>query len=169
MTRSDEGPERSEIPNNWDVIRDTVVEGDDGDAPEAEAVFEGSACPPKINLLAASWADAVVVLAVCTAALLCLNAAGHQENLIALPWAATLGLVWWTAAAAILVTIRQGTPGMLLAGVHFSGRIAPRRVGAVVVAAALSSVLVGLPGLLGARLSPLALAGGSALESVPVD
>ncbi len=167
MTRVEEGPEQSEIPNNWDVIRESA--DDDGLGGELESTIETPASPPKINLFASSWADAVVALAVCTVALLGLNATGHQGNLVALPWAATLGVVWWTVAATALVTIRQGTPGMLLAGVHFSSRVAPRRVGIVVVTAALCSILAGLPGLLGARHSPLALAGGSTLESVPVD
>lgn len=167
MTRVEEGPEQSEIPNNWDVIRESA--GDEDLSGEVESTIEEPASPPKINLLASSWADAVVALAVCTAALLGLNATGHQGSLVALPWAAALGIVWWTVAAATLVTIRQGTPGMLLAGIHFSSGVAPRRVGVVVVTAALCSVLAGLPGLLGAKRSPLALAGGSTLESVPVD
>jgi len=168
MTIRDEDTEQGEIPKNWDVLRDDVAGDDAGDDVE-EVLVEESVSLPKIDLLASSWADAVVVLAVCTAALLGLNAAGHGGSLAALPWAAALGLLWWVVATAALVTIRQGTPGMLLAGVHFSDRVDPRRIGVVVVAAMMCSILVGLPGLLGARLSPLALAAGSTLESVPVD
>jgi hypothetical protein len=168
MTSRDEDIEQGEIPQNWDVLRDTVAE--DGAGDEAEnVVVEDAASLPKINLVASSWADAVVILAVCTAALLGVSTAGYGSSLGALPWAAALGLLWWVVAAAALVTIRQGTPGMLLAGVHFSDRVEPRRLAAVVVTAVACSILVGLPGLLGPRRSPLALAAGSALESVPVD
>ena len=168
MTLRDEGTEQGEIPKNWDVLRDGVAEDDTGDEVE-DVLVEEATSMPKINLLASSWADAVVVLAVCTAALLGLNAAGHGGSLAALPWAAALGFLWWVVAATALVTIRQGTPGMLLAGVHFSERVDPRRIGAVVVTAVVCSILGGLPGLLGPRRSPLALAAGSTLESVPVD
>lgn len=168
MTHRDEDIEQGEIPKNWDVLRDVVAEGDPGEEVE-DVLVDGATSLPRINILASSWADAVVVLAVCTAALLGLGAAGHDGGLVALPWAAALGLLWWVAAAATLVTIRQGTPGMLLAGIQFSERIGPRRIGAVVVTAVLCSVLAGLPGLLGARRSPLALAAGATLKSVPVD
>lgn len=168
MTVHDEDTERGEIPKNWDVLRDDVAGDDAGDDVE-EVVVEESVSLPKIDLLASSWADAVVVLAVCTAALLGLGATGDGGGLAALPWAAALGLLWWVVATAALVTIRQGTPGMLLAGVHFSERVDPRRIWVVVMAAMVCSILVGLPGLLGARRSPLALAAGATLESVPVD
>lgn len=168
MTVHDEDTERGEIPKNWDVLRDDVAGDDAGDDVE-EVFVEASASLPKIDLLASSWADAVVVLAVCTAALLGLSATGRGGGLAALPWAAALGLLWWVVATAALVTIRQGTPGMLLAGVHFSERVDPRRIWVVVMAAMVCSILVGLPGLLGARRSPLALAAGATLESVPVD
>jgi hypothetical protein len=58
---------------------------------------------------------------------------------------------------------------MLLAGLQFSDRIAPRRIVPVIVTAAVSALLVGFPGLLGAGRSPLAAVGASPLETVPVD
>jgi len=169
MTHRDRDNDQGEIPKNWDVLRDAAADDVAGDDELEVVLVEDTARLPTINLLASSWADAVVVLAVCTAALLGLSAAGHGGSLTALPWAVALGFLWWVVAATALVTIRQGTPGMLLAGVHFSDRIAPGRIGAVVAAAVVCSILLGLPGLLGARRSPLALAAGSTLEAVPVD
>jgi hypothetical protein len=168
MTHHDDDTEQGEIPTNWDVLRDVGAEDGAGEDVE-DAPVEDPSSLPTINLLASAWADAVVALAVCTAALMGLNAAGHSGSLAVLPWAASLGLLWWVVAATVFVTIRQGTPGMLLAGVHFSDRVDPRRVGAVVLAAFVCSILIGLPGLLGARRSPLTLAAGATLESVPVD
>jgi hypothetical protein len=164
--RSDEiPPEEREIPKNWDVLAETPL-ADDSSAGVAAATDSGGE-PPTINLLASSWADAVASLVVCTAALFGLNAAGHNPSLACLPWALALGVVWWLAAAAALILIRQATPGMLLAGVVFSDRVAPGRVAVVIAAAAVSAVLLGLPNLLGPRRSPLALAAASRLEAVP--
>jgi hypothetical protein len=159
-----------EIPTNWDVLADAGDEPSPGhaSAPIAEPPG-GLSLPPTINLVASFWADGVVVLAVLTAALLGLNAAGHREVVAALPFAAILGLAWWLFAAAVLVTIRQGTPGMLLAGIQFADHVAPARVAAVLAVAAIGALLFGLPGLLGAGRSPLALAGGRALEALRAD
>lgn len=155
----------NEIPRNWDILQDSTIEDELPEAPST--VIESSDTPPTINLLASSWADAVVSLGVCTAALFGLNAAGHQPSLTALPWAMALGFAWWLAAAASLVAIRQATPGMLLAGVVFSDRVAPARLAVVIAAAAVSALLLGLPNLLGPRRAPLALAAATRLESIP--
>lgn len=164
--RSDEiSPEEREIPKNWDILQESAL--DDDVSEEPSPVTASSDAPPVINLLAASWADAVVSLGVCTAALFGLNAAGHQPSLTALPWAIALGFAWWLAAAASLIMIRQATPGMLLAGVTFGDRVAPRRVAVVITAAAVSALLLGLPNLLGPRRAPLALAAASRLKPVP--
>lgn len=164
--RSDEiPPEESEIPKNWDILQESTFEEDDsGGVPPTT---DSDRAPPTINLLASSWADAVASLIVCTTALLGLNAAGHNPSLTALPWALALGATWWLAAAAALILIRQATPGMLLAGVVFSDRVAPVRVVVVIAAAVVTALLMGLPNLLGPRRSPLALAAASRLESVP--
>jgi len=170
MTSGEDDHQR-EMPNNWDVLAD--VETDDtapGDVATPGATpAETSAVPPTINLVASFWADGVAVLAVLTAALLALNATGHREVVSAFPFAAALGLAWWLFAAAILVTVRQGTPGMLLAGIQFDDRVAPGRVIGVLAIAAIGALCLGLPGLLGAKHSPLALASGRALEAIPVD
>jgi hypothetical protein len=122
-----------------------------------------------LNAVAAAWGDSVVTLAVCTAALLGLVAAGHGGPLGALGWAAGMAAAWWVFAASILIIIRQGTPGMLLAGVVFAAPVPPRRLSLVLVAAMFHAMLLGLPSLLGASRAPLALAAGSALEAVPTE
>ena len=165
MSGGEKSPLQRQFPKNWDVLRDTDL--DDEITEVLSPASDSASLPPTINVLASSWADAVAVLGVCTAALVGLTALGHHGTLAALPWAAVLGVAWWTAAAAILVVIRQGTPGMLLAGIVFTDRVAPRRLPVVIGAAAFSALLAGLPGLFGARRSPLAFAAASALESIP--
>ena len=165
MSGGEESPQQRPFPKNWDVLRDSDLDDEIMDVPSP--VSDSASLPPTINVLASSWADAVVVLGICTAALVGLAALGHHGSLTALPWAIVLGVVWWTVAAAILVVIRQGTPGMLLAGIQFAGRVAPRRLPVVIGAAALSALLAGLPGLFGARRSLLAFAAASELESIP--
>ncbi|MEE4270988.1 MAG: hypothetical protein V2I67_04915 [Thermoanaerobaculales bacterium] len=156
---------RRGFPGDWDVLAD-----DEETAPSAaETSHPGPHPPPTLVLLATAWADGVAVLAVVTTALLVLNALGFGNTLAALPWAAGLAAAWWVFAAAVSVAIRQGTPGMLLAGVQFGGKVAPRRIAGVVAVAALSVLLLGLPGLLGARRGPLALASGRAVETLPVE
>ena len=158
-------PEDHEIPKNWDILAESPIDEDFGDGPPS--TNDSGGVPPTINLLASSWADAVASLVVCTAALFGLNVAGHNPSLTALPWALALGVVWWLAATAALILIRHATPGMLLAGVVFSNRVAPGRVAMVIAAALVSALLLGLPNLLGPRRSPLALAAASRLESIP--
>lgn len=167
MRGDEEEPRQREFPNNWDVLRESTL--DDQPVDDAAPTSDPSTSPPTINILASSWADAVACLGVCTAALVGLNATGNHGSLTAFPWAVALGAAWWVIAAATLVVIRQGTPGMLLAGIVFSARVAPRRVAVVIAAAAVSALLLGLPSLLGARRSPLALAAASGLESAAAD
>ena len=163
MRLDEDSPEQRKFPKNWDVLHGSTLDEDVPDVPP----MDSSGSPPTINLMASSWADAVALLGVCTAALFALNIAGHNTSLAALPWAIALGFTWWLTAAAALIMIRQGTPGMLLAGIVFSDRVAPRRVAVVIVAAAVCSLLLGLPSALGARRSPLAFAAASKLESIP--
>lgn len=82
-------------------------------------------------------------------------ALGQRPALAAFGWAALLALLWWFCAAAALVVIRQGTLGMLLAGIRFFEPVPPERVPWVLAAALFGVVTLGLPGLLGAHLSPL--------------
>lgn len=166
-----ENDHRPEIPENWDVLAD--LERDAAALPEetdsAPLPLERRGPLPTVNLAASFWADGVTVLAIVTATLLWLSASGHQLVISVVPWAAVLGLMWWLFAAAVLVTVRQGTPGMLLAGIQFDEQLAPGRLVAVLAVAALGALLLGLPAFLGAAHSPLALAGGRPLEAGPVE
>ncbi|MGD8440496.1 MAG: hypothetical protein PVG53_08160 [Holophagae bacterium] len=165
MTDRDDRSENAGIPANWDVLHDDAGAAEPADDPPPTA--DRALAPPLLNLVAGSWADVVAALAVCTAALVALSGAGHDGALGALPWAAALGAAWWLFAATVLVAVRQGTPGMLLAGVVLADRIAPHRLPGVVLAAAVQALLFGLPGLLGPRRSPIAVAASSRLQSIP--
>jgi hypothetical protein len=101
------------------------------------------------------------MLAVCTGALIAILILGERPTLPAFAWAAALAMVWWVFAASVLVVVRQGTPGMLLAGVNFSAPVLPRQVVSVLVVALAGVATLGLPGLLGARRSILGAAAGS--------
>jgi hypothetical protein len=163
VTGHDEPPQRLDFPHNWDVLRDEAPEGA---ADGAEPVAEGTprSTPSTLTLFAASWGDAVSALTVCTAALVGVAAGNHEVGVTALPWAAAVGVAWWLATATVVIVVRQGTPGMLLAGVAFADRVPPRRLGPVLAVAAVHAALLGLPGVLGARRSPLALAAGSPIR-----
>lgn len=97
----------------------------------------------------------------CAGTLLALRIAGHHPTLTTLPWAALLALLWWGAAAAAGVTVRRGTPGMLLAGVAFVRQIRPRRVIGVLAAALALAGCLGLLAVFGAALPLLRSAGGA--------
>jgi hypothetical protein len=140
-----------EIPPDWDSLadREIPVEVDGGQG------FSEDLEPPALMLMASSWADLVGMLAVCTGSLIAVMALGQRPALAAFGWAALLALLWWSCAAAALVVIRQGTLGMLLAGIRFFEPVPPERVPWVLAAALFGVVTLGLPGLLGAHLSPL--------------
>ncbi len=168
MTGRDDEPRKLEFPPTWDVLQHD--RGSETPAASEAPPEQGVSAPlPLINLLAGSWADSVTVLAVCTAALIGLTGAGHSDSFSALPWAAAMAAAWWAFAAAVLVAIRQGTPGMLLAGVVLADRVAPGRLALVVAAAAAQALLLGLPALFGPRRSPIALAASSRLRALLVD
>jgi hypothetical protein len=115
--------------------------------------------------MASSWADLVGMLAVCTGGLVAVMALGQRPALAAFGWSAFLALTWWVCSAAVLVVIRHGTPGMLLAGVRFVDPVSPDRVPRVLAAALLGVVTLGLPGLLGSQLSPLRIAAATDLAT----
>ena len=140
-----------EIPHDWDSLPDRETGGPVEGGPDPYDDPE----PPALMLMAASWADLVGMLAVCTGSLIAVMALGQRPALAAFGWAAFLALLWWSCAAAILVVVRQGTPGMLLAGIRFFETVRPQRVPRVLAAALFGVVTLGLPGLLGAHLSPL--------------
>lgn len=128
-------------------------------APEPKAPAD----PPTLNLVAAAWADLVALLAFVVAELIAVVVAGYDIKLPALPWVVTLALAWWCAAALVLVVVRRGTPGMLMAGVAFRSQVPSSRLAPAVLVALLLVCLLGLPALLGAQRSLLRLATGSPL------
>lgn len=157
--------ENEDIPENWDSLKDRSAALEEEAAAPLECDSETSR-PPVLSLMAASWADLVGMLAVCTGALIAVLAMGEPPALSVFPWAAGLALAWWTFAACVLVMVRQGTPGMLLAGVVFERPVPAKRVFWVLVAAVLGVASFGLVGLLGPRTSLLRLAGATELASV---
>ena len=158
--------ESNDIPPDWDALSDRGAEPavEDVSAPVVEE--NDSDQPPLITLMAASWADLVGILAVCTAALLAILLMGVRPALPAFGWAAGLAFIWWIFAAGALVVVRNGTPGMLLAGLRFEEPIAPDRVPWVLIAALVGVLTAGLTGLLGNDGSLLRRAGGSDLSLV---
>ena len=155
-----QSPDDLGFPGNWDRLKDRrAPEADDGrhDSQSAE--------PPILAVLAAAWGDLVAILAVCAAALVALVGFGHRATLPCLPWAFALALVWWCAAAAILLTVRRATPGMLMAGGVLEDNVAPRRLLAVLAMALILLATLGVPALLGSRRSPLGRVAGSRLKA----
>jgi len=153
----------NDIPNDWDALVDRGAETDQIHNPPATAEERDGSRPPAITLMAVSWADLVAMLAVCTGALTAILLLGERPALPAFAWSAALAFVWWLFAGSVLVVVRQGTPGMLLAGVSFQNPVAPRRVPGVLTAALLGVATLGLPGLLGNQKSFLRLAAASDL------
>jgi hypothetical protein len=148
-----------EIPHDWDALNDRDGGNESAVPPVPPDDFE----PPVLTLMASSWADLVGMLAVCTGGLVAVLALGQRPSLAAFGWAAVLALVWWACAAASLVVVRQGTPGMLMAGVRFREPVPPGRVPGVLAAALVGVVSLGLPGLLGSDRSPLRAAAAADL------
>jgi hypothetical protein len=151
-----------DIPNDWDALVDRGAE-DQAELPSPPTAESGEPGPPLVTLMAISWADLVAMLAVCTGALVAILSLGERPALPAFAWSAGLALAWWLFAGSVLVVVRQGTPGMLMAGVSFEHPVAPRRVPGVLMAALLGVVTLGLPGLLGDRRSLLRVAAVSDL------
>lgn len=152
-------PPTEEIPPDWDALTDRS----DAAVVTTELASPGDPEPPALTLMAVSWADLVGMLAVCTGCLITLMALGQRPALAAFTWAAVLSLVWWLCAAAVLIVVRQGTPGMLLAGVRFEEPVGTRRVLHVLAAALFGVLTLGIPGLFGSQLSPLRLAAAADL------
>ena len=156
--------EQGEIPADWDALSDRDLEP--GLEGGTEPPDDGDTEPPVITLMAASWADLVGILAVCTAALLAILVMGERPALPAFAWAAVMALIWWVFASAALLIVRHGTPGMLLAGLRFEKAVDPPRVPWVLLAALVGVLTGGLTGVLGSENSLLRRAGLSALELV---
>jgi len=157
--------DRNDVPTDWDALGDRQLRRSPEPAPSSNADMGGANEPSLITLMATSWADLVGMLAVCTGALIAILMLGDRPTLPAFTWAAALALVWWVFAASVLVVVRQGTPGMLLAGVKFAAPVLPRRVVAVLAAALAGVATLGLPGLLGGQRSILGAAAAAGLVS----
>jgi hypothetical protein len=141
----------------WDRLADS--QPDEGSA--AARLRRGPPCRPgMLLLLAAALGDLVALVAVCALALLALRALRHFTPLIAFPWSACLALLWWCATATVLVVVRRGTPGMIMAGVGFERSVPQHRVAGVLAVALLLAFCLGLPALLGMASPLLRAAGG---------
>lgn len=148
------------VPADWDRLAERGGEnpplGERGAAPSP-------ASPPTLTVIAASWGDALAMMIVCTAELALVHALGHGYGLATVPWAGLAAFAWWLLASAALLAIRQGSVGMLMAGIVCAETIPPRRIPWVLLAAVVSALLVGVPGILGARRHPLSVAAASPL------
>lgn len=162
---------RDEVPADWDRLAERSAGTPPGPAtipaprPEARPLPPPVA-PPVLTLVAASWGDGLAVLAVVTAAVAAVHVLGYGFGLAVVWWAGGAALAWWLLAAAALVAIRQGTAGMLMAGVVFAEPVPPRKVLSVLAVAVACALTLGLPGILGPRRHPLAITGGSPLVHV---
>lgn len=150
--------DRKTMPGDWDAL----VERPSRVGPaQSSPPGHDRHLPPTLTVLASAWADLVGMLAICTGALIAILVLGERPALAAFVWAAALGVVWWGFAATVLVVVRQATPGMLLAGMSFSGAVRPRRVVWVLVAALVGVGTFGISGIIGGRASALRLAAGT--------
>ncbi len=155
---STDRPSPPGVPDDWDRLEPATVP-----VPESDPVGTPNtpAAPPLVALVAAAWGDLVTLLAVCAASLVAVVAFGYGTGLEALPWAAGVAVAWWTVAAAALLAVRRGTPGMLLAGVVFADRVTGRQLARTLATALALAVTAGLPSLAGRRRSLLGLAAGT--------
>jgi len=147
--------DRKSMPGDWDALVDRPSEVG---AARSSPPRRDHHLPPALTVMASAWADLVGMLAVCTGALIAILVLGERPALSAFAWAAVLGVVWWAFAAAVLVVVRHATPGMLLAGMSFSGAVRPRRIAWVLVAALVGVATFGLSGIIGGRGTALRLA-----------
>ena len=156
--------DQRKMPGDWDELVERPSEV--GRARDSSPRHDRD-LPPALTVMASAWADLVGVLAVCTGALIAILVLGERPALPAFVWAAALGVVWWVFAAAVLVVVRQATPGMLLAGMSFSEAVRPRRVVWVLVAALAGIATFGLSGIVGGRGSALRLAAATGVVDGP--
>jgi hypothetical protein len=162
---SEKSPEDLSFPVNWDRLSEKEAD-DSALLSESQSPDVDMSGPPTINLVASSLADLVAILAFIVAELLAVRIGGYAIAWPALPWVVTLALAWWCVATSMLVVIRRGTPGMLLAGVIFKQQVRPSRLAAIIVAALALMCLLGLPALLGPERSLLRIASSSRLGTI---
>jgi hypothetical protein len=155
-------PEDLDFPANWDRLVEDVQPAEELDLPPKPPLDAG---PSLISFLAASWAELVVVLVPCAAALGVVRLLGYRTGAPALPWAALLATAWWLTAATVLLVVRRGTPGMLLAGLTFADEVPRMRMPLLLVSVLVLSASAGLLALLGGRRWLPAVVAGTGLTS----
>lgn len=147
----------ADIPPGWDQLASPHGTAEADEEPPAPAPGR----PGRALLLAATWTDLVIVLLISAAALGAARVGGYRTGLAALPWAAALALAWWLAAAAVLVLVRRGLPGMLAVGLAFGAPVTAGRRPLLLLTAAIQMGLLGIPAVLGPRHWPAAVAAGT--------
>jgi len=176
------GDREAPIPTDWDRLERDAANHDTPPASATTDLGGGTVAPlddrsPRppepvdtITLLAAGWAETATVLAVCTGCLGALLLVGGSPGLRLLPWALAAAVAWWLFAASVLVTVRGGPPGLLLAGLALSRPIRPGRVGWVVAAAGLGGLSLGVLNAVGGpRRNLAAIVSGSSITSRDLD
>jgi len=154
------------VPEGWDHLPSA-----DDESPPPD-IAEDDDQPPddsSIPMIAGSWGDLALVLALCAAALVALKASGHGAPFAAAWWALALAVMWWLVAAGILVVVRRATPGMLLAGLQFSETVPPNRIAPVLTVGLVMCATLGLPAALGPMGWPLSAAAGTGVTSATRD
>jgi hypothetical protein len=164
VSQDSPNPGPPDVPDGWDQLErpiDPPVAPSRPRSPEAEP-HEGVAVIP---VIAGSWGDLAVILGLTAASLVALKLAGHGAPFAAAPWAVAVAVLWWLVAAAVLLTVRRGTPGMMAAGVSFAGAVAPARLPVVLLAALLLALTLGLPSAVGPPGWALRIAAGTPLTT----
>ena len=152
-------PRAPEVPDGWDQLPSLADEPAATAAPGPAAGDPGSVIP----VIAGSWGDLAVILGLSAATLVALKLAGHGAPFAAAPWAAAVAVLWWLVAAAALLTVRRGTPGMVAAGISFAGAVRPARLPWVLLVALLLAATLGLPSAVGPSGWALRVAAGTPL------
>jgi len=146
-------------------LSETDIDGIERDpiVPSLEMSESDEPVPRSVRLTAA-WADLVVISGATTSMVGAVILAGYPLGIRALPWAVVVALIGWGATCGILLRVRRGSPGMLLAGFVFSHEITGGRLAWTVAAAGFSAFLLGIPVLPGGpKTSLLSVASGSAI------
>jgi len=165
MLQSAGPPTADHVPDGWDQLQQDPHDEKASSIPAADP--QQPPTPSVLMLFGSAWGDLVTVLAVCTAGLTVLRLLGYGSGWRAVPWAVGVGVVWWVVSASVLLVIRNGTPGMLMAGVVFASRVPGERGIWTLLAALATWLTLGLPSLLGAGLAPIRIAAGVGLICAP--
>ena len=162
-------PDSNNPLRNWDRLSEIDIESIEPETASASVINPGPVdTVPRSARMAASWADLVVVAALTTSMVGAVILSGYPLSFRALPWAVIVALVGWGAGCGIVLRVRRGTPGMMIAGFVFTEEVAGVRLGWTIATAAFSALLLGLPVLLGSSAtSLLSLASGSPIAPNP--